>query len=132
MFSSLLFGQENCNTKLAQTQIQAQKEHKKILLYFSGSDWCKPCILLKKKVLNNETFKEVAAQKYVILNYDFPQRQEGISKQEIACREEVAAQFNSDGAFPKLVLIDHKGKILKEINGYRKQTPNEILAVLEE
>ena len=34
---------------------KATKENKQILVYFSGSDWCKPCIELKKKVFAEQT-----------------------------------------------------------------------------
>ena len=38
----------------------AQKNHKLIILYFSGSDWCGPCIKLKQEVLESENFQEFA------------------------------------------------------------------------
>jgi thioredoxin-related protein len=32
----------------------ARKEHKYILLNFSGSDWCGPCIRFHKEILEND------------------------------------------------------------------------------
>ena len=47
---------------------QAEKEHKLILLNFSGSDWCIPCIRLRKEVFENTTFKTFADSNLVLLN----------------------------------------------------------------
>ena len=38
----------------------AKKEHKFILLNFSGSDWCIPCIRLHQEVFETESFKKQA------------------------------------------------------------------------
>lgn len=50
----------------------AKKENKIVFMNFSGSDWCKSCILLKKTILETEQFKNFAAKKLIILNVDFP------------------------------------------------------------
>jgi len=52
-------------TDYEQAIAQAKKEQKKIMLYFSGSDWCKPCIIWKKEVFDTETFQQYAFQKLV-------------------------------------------------------------------
>jgi len=36
----------------------AKANHKLILLNFSGSDWCIPCIKMHKEIFENETFKK--------------------------------------------------------------------------
>jgi len=38
----------------------ASKEHKYILLNFSGSDWCGPCIRMHKEILETEGFQQFA------------------------------------------------------------------------
>ena len=42
------------------SQLKALKENKKVLLVFSGSDWCIPCIRLEDKVWNSTVFKTYA------------------------------------------------------------------------
>ena len=37
---------------------RALKEHKFILLNFSGSDWCVPCINLRRELFDDPAFKE--------------------------------------------------------------------------
>ena len=52
----------------------AKQEGKPIVLVFSGSDWCAPCIRLKKNILDSEEFKAYAASHYVLYNADFPRK----------------------------------------------------------
>jgi thioredoxin-related protein len=51
---------------------QAKKEGKLVLLSFGGSDWCEPCIFMKKKIFSSEAFKTYAAQNLVTVDLDFP------------------------------------------------------------
>ena len=50
----------------------ARKEHKHILLNFSGSDWCGPCIRLHKEIFESEPFQKFAETNLVLVNADFP------------------------------------------------------------
>lgn len=126
------FGQYfSCEENFTEIQEKAKKENGKVLLYFSGSDWCKPCIMLKKRVLKDKEFQKSIENKYMVFQIDFPQNQKGIPAKEIKCRESMAAKFNENGIFPKLVLIDENQKIIQEINGYSKETPEEILNILQ-
>ena len=52
----------------------SQQEDKPIVLVFSGSDWCAPCIRLKRNILESEEFKSYAAENYVLYNADFPRK----------------------------------------------------------
>jgi thiol-disulfide isomerase/thioredoxin len=44
-----------------------------ILLNFSGSDWCIPCIKLHKNIIETEDFKKLDSDKVIVyINADFP------------------------------------------------------------
>jgi thioredoxin-related protein len=62
--------QHNLNDAFA----QAQKEHKYILLNFSGSDWCGPCIKMHRDIFDNATFEKYASTELVLVNADFPRQ----------------------------------------------------------
>ena len=47
-------------TDLDTAKEQAAREHKQILLYFTGSTWCPPCIALHHEVLATPEFTEYA------------------------------------------------------------------------
>ena len=59
----VLGGGEGWGNDFAEAQKTAKAENKLILLNFSGSDWCGPCIQLKKEVFESETFKTFAGPK---------------------------------------------------------------------
>ena len=54
---------------------EAKKEGKLLMLHFEGSDWCPPCKMLHKYVVNTEKFAEYAKEagiKIVGTHYGFP------------------------------------------------------------
>jgi thioredoxin-related protein len=51
----------------------AAKEHKYILLNFSGSDWCGPCIRMHKEMFDDSMFQQFASETWVMVNLIFPQ-----------------------------------------------------------
>ena len=50
----------------------AKEKHELILLNFSGSDWCGPCMRMRKEIFNNEGFLSMADKNIVMVNADFP------------------------------------------------------------
>ena len=50
--SSGVFAGEGWLTNLEKAKALAKKDKKMILVEFTGSDWCPPCIALKKNVFN--------------------------------------------------------------------------------
>ena len=111
-------------TKVFNQQLnKAKSEHKKVLLYFSGSDWCAPCIKFKKFMVNAEEFQNFAASNLVLYNADFPR----LSKNKLAKEVEkendaLAEKYNPKGLFPLILLLDSDGKILKKWEGYPIET----------
>lgn len=96
----------------------AQKEHRHILLNFSGSDWCGPCIVLRKEVLDDPGFQAFADSMLVLVNADFPRMKKNqLSKEQQQQNDRLADQYNSQGKFPFTLLLDADGKVLKQWEG---------------
>lgn len=96
----------------------AKEKHELILLNFSGSDWCGPCILLRRDYLENEAFTQMADDHLILVNADFPRKKKNLGNTEIIKRNEaLAEQYNKEGAFPLTLLLDADGKILKSWRG---------------
>ena len=55
-------------------QTKAAAENKKVLLVFSGSDWCIPCIRLEDKVWKSREFIRYAESGLHLYRADFPKR----------------------------------------------------------
>ncbi|HTH81384.1 MAG TPA: thioredoxin family protein [Mucilaginibacter sp.] len=101
---------------------EAAKSHKLILINFSGSDWCGPCIRERKEILENDVFTKYAADHLVLVRADFPrQKKNQLSKEQTRKNELLADKYNPEGKFPYTLLVDENGKILKNWDGF----PNE-------
>lgn len=97
----------------------AAKEHRYILLNFSGSDWCAPCIKLKNEVFESESFAVIANEKLVLLHADFPrQKKNQLSKAQTSHNEMLAEKYNPSGQFPLTLLLSADGKVIKAWDGY--------------
>src|ERR1051326_4569834 len=96
----------------------AKSENKRVLLDFTGSDWCGPCIELRKRVLSSKEFAAYAAKNLVLVEIDYPQRKKQsaeLKKQN----EELSRQYGIDEkGFPTIVLLDPAGKVIHEFTGY--------------
>jgi thioredoxin-related protein len=107
----------------------AQKEHRHILLNFSGSDWCAPCILLRRDVLDKPAFLQMADEALVLVNADFPRKKKDqLPEQQQQLNNALADQYNPQGKFPYTLLLDANGKVLKEWDGYPKMGPEAFIS----
>jgi len=110
----------------------ASKEDKMILLYFSGSDWCRPCILLKKKVFETDEFKEFAGKNLVLSMFDFPFREKNMpAMDQVEHNEKMAEQYNPDGNFPQVVIVNSKGAEIVELAGYNNESVEDYITNLK-
>lgn len=101
---------------LDQAMERAQKDQKKILLVFSGSDWCRPCIQLKEQILKQEDFEQFAKEHLILLNIDFPRKKKNQpDSRQLKHNEQVAEVYNPSGLFPQLLLLDAEGGIIKQL-----------------
>lgn len=50
----------------------ATEKQQPILLNFSGSDWCVPCMRMKKDFFESQEFSTYASTNLVLLRADFP------------------------------------------------------------
>jgi thiol:disulfide interchange protein len=103
-------------TSLPQALAQAGQEKKLVLVDFNGSDWCPPCMQLKKDVFSSAEFRAFARQNLVLVDVDFPQRK-AQSAELKAANEALSKQFKIEG-FPTILVLDASGKELNRDVGY--------------
>jgi len=103
----------------------AAAEKKTILLEFTGSDWCPPCMMMKKEVLSQDSFKTFAADKLVFVELDFPRAKEQ-SPELVKQNDELQTKFNVEG-YPTFILLDSAGKELGRTVGFMDGGPNAFL-----
>ena len=103
----------NWLTNFEQVKIQAEKQNKKILMSFSGSDWCANCMRLDKTLFQTEEFKKYAEKNLILLKVDFPSRKKNaLSKEQQTHNDKLADKYNPKGLFPNTIIIDNNGEVL--------------------
>jgi protein disulfide-isomerase len=116
-------------TDIEKAKAKAKQEKKLILLDFTGSDWCPPCIQLKKNVFSTDEFGKYAKDNLVLMQVDFPRRKaqsEALKK----ANQKLMSNYGAK-AFPTIVLVDSGGKELGRQEGYGGDSPKEFIAKVE-
>lgn len=113
-------------TNFEKAKEMARQKHQLILLNFSGSDWCGPCIRLRKEVFESASFKAIADSSLVLVNADFPRSKKNQLEKELKKHnEQLADKYNSEGKFPFTVLMDAEGKVIKSWEGFPATSASE-------
>lgn len=103
---------------LGAAQAQAKATNRPIVAVFSGSDWCKPCIMYEQEVFSQPEFEAYAKDRLVLAHFDFPrQKKNQPTAAQVKLNETAAAQLNREGDFPLAVVISPEGKVLAK-TGY--------------
>ncbi len=119
LFKGILLSGPSWETDFVKAKQVAHESNKLILLNFSGSDWCGPCIRMQKEIFESSGFNDYAAGHLVLLNADFPrQKKHQLSKEQQQKNEALAERFNKKGIFPLTLLITEDGKVLKQWEGF--------------
>ncbi|MBD3748890.1 MAG: thioredoxin family protein [Sphingobacteriales bacterium] len=106
----------------------AQKENKHILISFSGSDWCGPCILMHKEILDQSAFINYAKDHLVLVKADFPRlKKNQLSPEQLKKNNDLALKYNPEGDFPLTVLTDAEGKVIHIWSGFPGGTSEEFV-----
>ena len=118
-------------TDYEQALASAKAAKKYVLLDFTGSDWCGPCIQMKKAVFSKPAFLNYAKSKLVLVEIDYPRIKtlpEDLQKQN----ERLMHQYGIDrSGFPTVILLDPNGKSLGQLEGYGGERPADIIAWVE-
>jgi thioredoxin-related protein len=120
--SAITYAQDNGTslhwyTNLEEAQKVSKKTNKPILLYFTGSDWCSPCKLLKKDFFDSDEFIK-KSEEFVLVMIDYPRRTDILTEEQFAYNKSIVAKLNRGRTFPKLIILNNKGKQQDEISGY--------------
>jgi thiol-disulfide isomerase/thioredoxin len=96
-----------------------------ILLEFTGSDWCPPCMKMHREVLATPEFKEFSEREilYVVLQFLRYQPQPAALRE---ANERAAARYRVNG-FPTYILLDSSGKELARHVGFMPGGPQAMI-----
>jgi len=86
---------------------QARKQHKDLLIDFSGSDWCLPCRWLKQRVFSKPEFVGLAKSQFVLVDIDDLER--GGNSAATTARYKALQKSFGVTSFPSVVLATPGG-----------------------
>jgi thioredoxin-related protein len=96
---------EGWTTNLEKAFEKAKAEKKSVLVEFTGSDWCPPCIAMRKNVFSKKEFVDAASKKFILVELDFPKGDKEVAEKN----QPLADKYKIEG-FPTVILFDSKGK----------------------
>ncbi|NMM47658.1 thiol-disulfide isomerase [Marinigracilibium pacificum] len=101
---------------LEAVELESDPKNDLSIIYFSGSDWCADCIVIKRDILDNPVFETFLSRNNINMEIiDFPQRKK-LPKETKQYNSEIADKYAFDGAFPTMLLVNEStGKVIKLI-----------------
>ena len=120
--ASTIFAQSQKHEKLhwltdfEKAKAIAKKEHKPILMLFTGSDWCPPCKMMHNELFEDKNFINIA-DKVVLVLVDFPKRKP-LPLEQRKQNYALNSKFHGGGV-PTFVAINADEKVLGKQVGYR-------------
>lgn len=96
---------EGWSTDLEKAFEKAKAEKKAVLVEFTGSDWCPPCIAMRKNVFSKKEFVSAASKKFILVELDFPNGDPAVKEKNAPYAE----KYKIEG-FPTVILFTSEGK----------------------
>ncbi|MEO9954887.1 thioredoxin family protein [Nonlabens sp.] len=107
-------------TSLDEAKKEARKTKKPILVYFTGSDWCTPCVKLEKYFFHTDKFVEESA-KYHIVYLDNPYRDDIISENEKKTNKKLSDKYKVK--YPTIIALDYRGSERNRVERFSGDDP---------
>lgn len=117
---------EDWGTDLEQAFKDAKDKDMPVLVEFTGSDWCPPCIRMRKEVFSKKEFVDAASKKFILVELDFPRGDKELKKKN----DPYAKEYRIEG-FPTVILFDSAGKEFSRFFASEHPGVDEFLARLD-
>jgi thiol:disulfide interchange protein len=96
---------EGWSTDLDKALADAKAGKKSVLVEFTGSDWCPPCIAMRKNVFSTKEFVQAASKNFILVELDFPKADKALAEKN----KPLAEKYKIEG-FPTVILLNSEGK----------------------
>ena len=117
---------QNWTTDFTTGKELSASQNKNIVLVFSGSDWCGPCIKLDKDIWSTQEFIEYSGEHLVMLKADFPRKKKNkLSKEQQAHNDMLAEKYHAK--FPLVVVLNSEGEVLDSFGFIKNFSPQDYI-----
>ncbi|NNJ85638.1 MAG: DUF953 domain-containing protein [Akkermansiaceae bacterium] len=113
-------------TNVDEALAKGKKENKPVMVEFTGSDWCPPCIMMHKKVFSKKAFTDAASKKFILVKIDIPRK----DKELYAKNQKVLKKYRVSGV-PTVILFDADGKEFSRFSASQFPSVESFLANLD-
>lgn len=117
---------EGWSTDLEAAFKEAKEKDKPVLVEFTGSDWCPPCIAMRKNVFSKKEFVEKASKDFILVELDFPKGDPELKKKH----QPYAEKYKIEG-FPTVILFNSDGEEFTRFFASAHPTVDKFLAHLK-
>ena len=116
----------NWQTNMDRVLATAQAKGRTVLVEFTGSDWCPPCMHLRSQIFPTDAFAAyVREKKLLLVELDFPRDEKKLSAEQTAHNAKWM-EYYGVSSFPTVLVVDGKGAPYGVVNG-ANQKPEEYL-----
>jgi protein disulfide-isomerase len=110
---------------------KAKAEGKRVLINFTGSDWCPWCIRMEEETLSKKAFLDYADKHLVLVFADFPRDMAGkLSEKTIQQNAMLMKRFGPQG-FPSFIVLGPNGVEVDRREGYVQGGPDNFIRFLK-
>ena len=118
-------------TDFAAARERAAEHGRDVLVVFTGSDWCSPCIRLARDVWTKSEFVEAAQERYELVVVDNPKGPDVLSPEQRKTNDALHEEY-AVNSWPTVVLTDPEGRPYARTKDYRPGGPAAYLEHLAE
>lgn len=122
---SLVAG-EGWMTNIEEAVKKAKETDKSVMVEFTGSDWCPPCMMMDKEVFSKQEFLTEAAKKFVLVKIDIPNSDPELKEKNSKVMEKYKVQ-----GVPTVLLLDAEGEEFNRFTASQFRTVETFLDNLE-
>lgn len=117
---------QNWITDFSEAKNLSTSQQKKIVLVFSGSDWCGPCIKLNTDIWKSQEFVDYSDDHFIMLKSDFPRKKKNkLSKEQQQHNDGLAEKYGAE--FPLIVVLNSEGKVLGRLGYDKNYSPRDYI-----
>ncbi len=103
-------------TNYREAVAMAKKQNKRLLLFFTGSDWCGWCKKMNQEILSSPDFIQAVGNDFVFVEVDFPMNKQ--LPADLAQQNATLKQKYGVTGYPTIVILDANENFVGE-SGYR-------------